>query len=79
VHGIAIASGMPPSTGLITSIVGGILHIDELSYIDHACLVAIGDYERQCRTRGGTCLIDWVSLDARSEKVTPVVDLQPSA
>jgi MFS superfamily sulfate permease-like transporter len=56
------------------------LHINELRYIDHACLVAIGDYERQARTRGRNVVIDWADLDARSEKVTPpVVDLQPSA
>jgi MFS superfamily sulfate permease-like transporter len=53
------------------------LHVDELSYIDHACLVAIGDYERQARQRGERVVIDWVSLDARSEKITPEPDLQP--
>ena len=56
------------------------IHVQELSYIDHACLVAIGDYERQGRSRGRHIVIDWVELDARSEKVTSsVADLQPSA
>jgi len=27
------------------------LHVDQLRYIDHACLVAIGDFERQARQR----------------------------
>jgi MFS superfamily sulfate permease-like transporter len=54
------------------------VHVEELSYIDHACLVAIGDFERQARLRGERVVIDWVSLDARSEKVTQLGDLQPS-
>lgn len=62
------------------------LHVKELRYIDHACLVAITDYERQLRARGHIVVIDWVDLNSRSEKVTrPVVavdadiDLQASA
>ena len=53
------------------------VHVEELSYIDHACLVAISDYERQARLRGERVVIDWVSLDSRSEKITQVGDLQP--
>jgi len=53
------------------------LHVDELSYIDHACLVAIGDYERQARLRGDRVVIDWVSVDARSEKIS-MGEMQPS-
>jgi MFS superfamily sulfate permease-like transporter len=52
------------------------LHIDQLRYIDHACLVALGDFERQARQRGQNVAIDWDDLDARSEKRTP--ELQPS-
>jgi MFS superfamily sulfate permease-like transporter len=52
------------------------LHVDQLRYIDHACLVAIGDFERQSRQRGQTVVIDWTDLDARSEKRAP--ELQPS-
>jgi len=58
------------------------IHIQELSYIDHACLVAIEDYERSAQARGGRVVIDRDELDARSEKVTPSVaepDLQASA
>jgi MFS superfamily sulfate permease-like transporter len=47
------------------------LHIDQLRYIDHACLVAIGDFERQARQRGLTVVVDWTDLDARSEKRVP--------
>lgn len=52
------------------------LHIEELSFIDHACLVALGDYERLRSKLGARVVIDWDNLDARSEKVG---DLQPSA
>jgi len=56
------------------------LHVHELSYIDHACLVAISDYERLARTRGVHVVIDWTTLDSRSEKVpAPVANLQPSS
>lgn len=59
------------------------LHVDQLRYIDHACLVAIGDFERQARQRGQSVTIDWTDLDARSEKQLPpaaadVRQLQPS-
>jgi len=59
------------------------LHVDQLRYIDHACLVAIGDFERQARQRGQSVVIDWSALDARSEKRVPPADsdarqLQPS-
>jgi MFS superfamily sulfate permease-like transporter len=59
------------------------LHVDQLRYIDHACLVALGDFERQARVRGKTVALDWPDLDSRSEKrLTPPRDpeaqLQPS-
>jgi MFS superfamily sulfate permease-like transporter len=59
------------------------LHVEQLRYIDHACLVALGDFERQARQRGVSVTIDWSDLDARSEKRVPPPDaetrqLQPS-
>jgi MFS superfamily sulfate permease-like transporter len=54
------------------------LHIDELSFIDHACLVALGDYERLRGKLGAEVIIDWANLDARSERVGGVGELQPS-
>jgi MFS superfamily sulfate permease-like transporter len=47
------------------------LRLDDLSYIDHACLVTISDFERQRRLAGELVLIDWPTLEARSEKVRP--------
>jgi MFS superfamily sulfate permease-like transporter len=58
------------------------IHIENLSYIDHACLVAIEDYERSARSRGGHVVIDRQDLEARSEKITesePEVSLRASA
>jgi MFS superfamily sulfate permease-like transporter len=77
--------GLPRLATILERLPQGVethVHVGELSYIDHACLVAISDYERQARTRGGHVVIDWPTLEARSEKVTaPVVeaDLQTSA
>jgi len=55
------------------------LHIDELRYIDHACIVAVGDYQRQQSKRGVHVSIDWARLDARSERAPALTTLQPSA
>lgn len=55
-----------------------LLHIDELSFIDHACLVALGDYQRLRAKAGAEVIIDWANLSARSERVTAVANLQLS-
>jgi hypothetical protein len=46
--------------------------------LPRARLVAIGDSKRQARLRRERVVLDWVSLEARSEKITQVGDLQPS-
>lgn len=43
--------------------------VDGLVYIDHACMVAIADFERQRKQRGESVVIDWKTLESRSEKV----------
>ena len=45
------------------------LHLTNLTYIDHACLVTIADFVRRRRRDGMTIHIDWAELEARSEKV----------
>ncbi|HKU44968.1 MAG TPA: SulP family inorganic anion transporter [Polyangiales bacterium] len=45
------------------------LDVDGVAYIDHACLVAIGDFERLRERTGTRVQIAWPELEARSEKV----------
>ena len=42
------------------------VHLEDLSYIDHACLELIGDWERQREPRGGTLILEWEKLEARN-------------
>lgn len=41
------------------------MHFEELSYIDHACLDLLMNWEKQHRITGGNLVIDWESLTAR--------------
>ena len=45
------------------------LHVNRLSYVDHACWVTIADFARQREQRGARVHIDWPALEGRSEKV----------
>lgn len=38
------------------------VHLNELSYIDHACLDLLMNWERQLRAAGGELLLDWDAL-----------------
>ncbi|MAT50208.1 MAG: hypothetical protein CMK32_03370 [Porticoccaceae bacterium] len=55
---------VPPGTNL---------HIDlkGLSYIDHACLQLLMDWEQQHETTGGTLVLDWDTLHARFRSSRP--------
>jgi len=54
----AVLDAVAPSTELH-------VHLEELNYIDHACLDLITNWEKQHRTGGGKLVIDWDSLTAR--------------
>ncbi|MCS6975862.1 MAG: SulP family inorganic anion transporter [Gemmatales bacterium] len=41
------------------------VHFEELSYIDHACLDLLINWEKQHEATGGTLDIDWEGLEAR--------------
>ena len=49
---------VPPATELH-------VHFEELSYIDHACLDLLTNWEKQHEARGGSLVIDWDGLHAR--------------
>jgi MFS superfamily sulfate permease-like transporter/carbonic anhydrase len=52
---------------------GVILHIDlkGLSYIDHACLSLLTDWEKQHEATGGKLVLDWETLRARFHHARP--------
>src|SRR5262249_6904145 len=41
------------------------VHFEELSYIDHACLDLLMNWEKQHEATGGSLVLDWESLTAR--------------
>ena len=41
------------------------VHFEELSYIDHACLDLLMNWEKQHDATGGSLVIDWETLEAR--------------
>jgi len=46
------------------------VHFEKLSYIDHACMELLIDWERQHEALGGRLVIDWESLRARFRSPT---------
>ncbi len=44
------------------------LHIDELSYVDHACFELLRDWERQRAARGARLVLEWDELERRGER-----------
>ena len=49
---------VPPNTALH-------VHLDELEYIDHACLELLANWEKQHERTGGTLYVDWAGLEGR--------------
>ena len=45
------------------------VHFDKLSYIDHACLELLMNWEKQHAATGGTLVIDWDVLRAKFRPV----------
>ncbi|MFK7929435.1 MAG: SulP family inorganic anion transporter, partial [Myxococcota bacterium] len=42
------------------------LHLEHVSYVDHACFELIRDWERQRESAGGTLILEWAELERRS-------------
>ena len=49
---------VPPNTAVH-------VHLDELDYIDHACLELLANWEKQHEQTGGSLYVDWSGLEAR--------------
>src|SRR5690606_4882128 len=44
------------------------VHIDDLDYIDHACIDLLSNWDRQHRTTGGSLEIEWDGLTEKYKK-----------
>jgi hypothetical protein len=53
----ATLEAVPPNTELH-------VHFEQLTYIDHACLDLLMNWERQHETTGGRLVVDWEGLTA---------------
>jgi MFS superfamily sulfate permease-like transporter len=54
----AALEAVPPNTELH-------VHLEELTYIDHACLALLINWKKQHESTGGSLVVDWASLTAR--------------
>jgi len=41
------------------------VHLEDLDYIDHACLEMLANWEKQHELTGGRLFMDWEGLEAR--------------
>jgi MFS superfamily sulfate permease-like transporter len=67
-EGAATFIGLPKLAAALETVPSGTeLHVnlENLSYIDHACLALLMSWEKQHETTGGSLVIDWDSLTAR--------------
>ncbi len=53
-------------------------HLDELGYIDHACIDLLMSWEKQHATSGGRLFVDWSGLEARFRRPPGLAVLPPA-
>jgi MFS superfamily sulfate permease-like transporter len=66
----AVLENVRPSTELH-------VHLERLSYIDHACLDLLMNWEKQHETTGGRLIIDWDNLTAKFHREEQESDDMP--
>ena len=67
-RGAATVVGLPRLANKLEGVPRGAelhIHLDELTYIDHACLDLIANWEKQHVMTGGKLSMDWADLEAR--------------
>ena len=67
-EGAATFMGLPKLAAMLEHVPPGTklhVHFEELSYVDHACLDLLMNWEKQHEATGGSLVIDWESLKAR--------------
>lgn len=73
-EGSATFIRLPKLAAALESLPAGVtLHVDlkALSYIDHACLTVLMDWEKQHEATGGKLVLDWETLRARFHHARP--------
>jgi MFS superfamily sulfate permease-like transporter len=65
----AILDGVPASEEVH-------VHLDQLRYIDHACIDLLVGWDRQHRALGGKLFLDWEGLQARFGRRRPESDVE---
>ena len=73
-EGSATFLRLPKLAAVLEKLPPGItLHVDlkGLSYIDHACLTLLMDWEKQHEATGGKLVLDWETLRARFRQARP--------
>ncbi len=81
-HGSATVIRLPKLAGVLERIPRSAelhVHLDELDYIDHACIDLLMSWERQHAATGGQLFIDWEDLQARFRKRPAVLYAAPPA
>lgn len=84
-HGAATFLGVPRLAEALERVPTGAelhLHFEHLSYIDHACLHLLQNWEKQHRATGGQLIVEWSALssryfDRRRSRATPIVTSSP--
>jgi MFS superfamily sulfate permease-like transporter len=73
-RGAATVMRLPKLAAALERLPGGValhVHLEELSYIDHACMDLLVNWEKQNESLGGTLTIDWPGLEARFRNAGP--------
>ncbi|MEZ5365506.1 MAG: SulP family inorganic anion transporter [Bryobacterales bacterium] len=71
-HGSATFLGIPRIAGALEGLPTGRkvhVHVEHLSYIDHACLDLLSAWEEQYKTSGGQLIVEWQELVDRYHAV----------
>lgn len=80
-HGAATFLSLPALADALDSVPANTeLHVcmDELDYVDHACLELIMDWEKQHESTGGTLVMDWGELRAMFKSKRRTRQLRPA-
>lgn len=80
--GAATFLGLPTLNKALADIAGNReiqFHVEDLDYIDHACLDALANWEAQHRAGGGLVVVDWAKLAQRQRASAPAQQLTPQA
>ncbi|HYP12688.1 MAG TPA: SulP family inorganic anion transporter [Bryobacteraceae bacterium] len=73
---------LPKLVDTLESVINGHdvhVHIGELNYIDHACLEALGNWERKMVEKGKSVCVEWDELMIKYRQMSPMTSNKPPA